>query len=150
MWVPVISLRPTATFTSRCSMSFGSSARIVLQSGRTDPGERHSARCRTQKNPILAAWQSPCTGGTSEGPIMMKRVGSLLLLGAAGVAASVQPAAAQQTLNFNIGYFAVRGEDARVDGDVLNENLNFLAFNIGDFSGATVGGEWLIPIGPFF
>jgi hypothetical protein len=81
---------------------------------------------------------------------MMKRVGSLLLLGAAGVVAGVQPAAAQQTVNFNIGYFAVRGEDARVDGDVLNENLNFLAFNIGDFSGATVGGEWLIPIGPFF
>ena len=35
-----------------------------------------------------------------------------------------QPAAAQQTLNFSLGYFTVRGEDARVDGDVLNENRN--------------------------
>ena len=33
-----------------------------------------------------------------------------------------QPAAAQQTLNFSLGYFTVRGEDARVEGDVLNEN----------------------------
>ena len=44
----------------------------------------------------------------------------------------------------------MRGEDARVEGDVLNENRNFLAFDVDDFNGATVGGEWLVPLGEYF
>jgi outer membrane protein W len=58
-------------------------------------------------------------------------------------------ASAQQGVAFNIGYFTVRGEDARPIEDVLVQDLNFHAFNIKDFNGAAVGGEWLVPIGPF-
>jgi hypothetical protein len=62
---------------------------------------------------------------------------------------AAQPARAQQTVNFTIGYFAPFGEDARVDGDVLNANREVLLFDVGDFGSATVGGEWLIPLGNF-
>ncbi len=54
----------------------------------------------------------------------MQRLGSCLLAVCASIVASAQPAFAQQTLNFSLGYFTVRGEDARVEGDVLVENLN--------------------------
>jgi hypothetical protein len=60
-----------------------------------------------------------------------------------------QPAHAQQTVNFTVGYFTPLGEDARTPGDVLNENRTFLAFDIRDFNGASVGGEWLFPIGRY-
>ncbi|MGE0443739.1 MAG: hypothetical protein AB7P99_00820 [Vicinamibacterales bacterium] len=66
------------------------------------------------------------------------------------VAATAQPALAQQTLNFTLGYFSVRGEDARVDGDVVAENREFLTFDVGELSGGTVGAEYLIPLGNFF
>jgi hypothetical protein len=81
---------------------------------------------------------------------MRTRLIVLTLLAGAALAMSVQTAAAQQTLNFSLGYFTVRGEDARVEGDVLNENRNFLVFDVGDFNGATVGAEWLIPLGEYF
>ena len=80
----------------------------------------------------------------------MHKLGSYLLLGAGLALATASPAAAQQTLNFSLGYFAVRGEDARVDGDVLTENRSLLVYDISDFSGATVGGEWLVPLGEYF
>jgi hypothetical protein len=63
--------------------------------------------------------------------------------------ASASPALAQQTLNFSLGYFTVRGEDARVEGDALNANSTFLAFDVDEFNGASVGAEWLIPLGNF-
>ena len=72
------------------------------------------------------------------------------LIAGTALAMSARPAAAQQTLNVSLGYFTVRGEDARVEGDVLNENRNFLVFDISDFNGATVGGEWLLPLGEYF
>ena len=81
---------------------------------------------------------------------MRTRLIVLTLLAGAALAMSVQTAAAQQTLNFSLGYFTVRGEDARVEGDVLNENRNFLVFDVDDFNGATVGAEWLIPLGEYF
>lgn len=58
-------------------------------------------------------------------------------------------ASAQQSLSFNIGYFAVKGEDGRVDGDVLVANRSFHIFDVNEFSGATFGGEWLVPIGEY-
>ena len=73
-----------------------------------------------------------------------------LAMVSAGVIGGARPADAQQTLNFSLGYFTVRGEDARVDGDVLNENRNFLAFDVTDFNGASVGAEWLVPLGGYF
>jgi hypothetical protein len=60
-----------------------------------------------------------------------------------------QSALAQQTFNVSIGYFTVRGQDARVTGDVLNANRNFLTFGIKDFNGASIGGEWLFPVGNY-
>ena len=80
----------------------------------------------------------------------MHKLASYLLVIGASVAASAQPAFAQQTLNFSLGYFTVRGEDARVDGDVLNANRSLLAFDLSEFNGATVGGEWLVPLGEYF
>jgi hypothetical protein len=56
---------------------------------------------------------------------------------------------AQQTLNFSLGYFTVRGEDARVEGDVLNVNRTFLTFDVGEFNGPAIGAEWLVPLGRF-
>ena len=60
------------------------------------------------------------------------------------------PLEAQQSLGLNVGYFSVRGEDARIADDVLLENVNLFAFDIRDFSGGTVGAEWLIGIGDYF
>jgi hypothetical protein len=74
-------------------------------------------------------------------------------MGAVGACAIItglpDAAAAQQTLNFSFGFFTVRGEDARTEGDVLNANRTFLAFDISDFNGPSIGGEWLVPIGNF-
>ena len=60
-----------------------------------------------------------------------------------------QPALAQQTFNVSLGYFTPRGEDARVTGDVVNANRNFLEFDVKDFNGASIGGEWLFPVGRY-
>ena len=81
---------------------------------------------------------------------MLSRLGSCLLAACAGVVLTAQPARAQQTVNFSFGYFSVRGEDARVEGDIVNENRNLLAFDVDDFSGGTIGGEWLVPLGQYF
>jgi hypothetical protein len=59
-------------------------------------------------------------------------------------------ASAQQSLNFSVGGFVPRGEDGRDPEDVLVNNLNFLAFDIDDFHGATVGAEWLVNLGDKF
>jgi hypothetical protein len=60
-----------------------------------------------------------------------------------------QVAHAQQTVNLSLGYFTVRGQDARIAGDVLNANRNFLTFSVEDFNGASIGGEWLVPVGRY-
>lgn len=54
---------------------------------------------------------------------------------------------AQQAVNFYVGGFVPRGEDARTDNDVLVRNLDFLRFNLGDFKRVTIGGEWLFGLG---
>ena len=64
-------------------------------------------------------------------------------------ASFAQPARAQQTFNVSLGYFTPRGQDARVTGDVLNANRNFLEFDVKDFNGASIGGEWLFPVGRY-
>ncbi len=69
---------------------------------------------------------------------------------ACAVVLGVAPASAQQTVNFSLGYFAVKGEDARVQGDVIVANRDFLAFDVRDFNGASIGAEWLVPFGRFF
>jgi hypothetical protein len=81
---------------------------------------------------------------------MAKRTLFSLVLACGCVAALPAPAAAQQTLNFTIGGFVPRGFDARVEDDTLVENRNFLAFEMDDFNGATVGAEWLFPVAEYF
>src|SRR5436190_22639712 len=89
---------------------------------------------------------------------MLRLMTVRLALATAAVMAVAGPAFAQQTLNFNIGYFTVLGEDARTgancvncgrDVDVLIADNDFLTFDINDFNGATIGGEWLIPLGRY-
>ena len=80
----------------------------------------------------------------------MTKLASSLLIVCAAALLTAPPADAQQTLNFSLGYFSVRGEDARVAGDVITENRDVLVFDVDDFSGATVGVEWLVPLGEYF
>jgi hypothetical protein len=72
-----------------------------------------------------------------------------VLLIAGALALPAQPALAQQAINISLGYFAVTGEDARTDGDVLVANRDILAFDIRDFDSGSAGVEWLLPIGEF-
>jgi opacity protein-like surface antigen len=59
------------------------------------------------------------------------------------------PAAADQIFGASVGYFALRGEDARVADDVLSTNLESLAFRIRDFNNASLGAEYLVGIGDY-
>jgi len=83
---------------------------------------------------------------------MPQRYARVAVIIAVAVGAA-SPAFAQQTLNFSLGYFTVRGEDARAEGDVLNRNRadgDFaLSFDIADFNSLSVGGEWLVPLGNY-
>ncbi|HET7217264.1 MAG TPA: outer membrane beta-barrel protein [Vicinamibacterales bacterium] len=59
---------------------------------------------------------------------------------------------ARHAVGFNLGYFAVKGEDSRVDDDVLVANLSSsdpLLFEIDDFNGFTLGGEWLYGVSEY-
>jgi hypothetical protein len=69
---------------------------------------------------------------------------------AAATLAGTPTALAQQTLNLQLGGFTPRGEDARVEGDILNQELDVLAFEISDFNGPVIGAEWLVPLGHYF
>jgi opacity protein-like surface antigen len=78
----------------------------------------------------------------------------LLLSSATSVDAQIRRVddTGRNSVNFNIGYFAVRGEDSRADGDVLVADLSSaeaLDFNIKDFNGATFGGEWLFAVSDY-
>jgi hypothetical protein len=59
-------------------------------------------------------------------------------------------AAAQQTVNFSVGAFSLRGEDARVDGDVLIANRDLFLFDFSDFRSPSLTAEWLVPLGDYF
>jgi len=59
-------------------------------------------------------------------------------------------ASAQQSLNFSIGGFSPVAADARGIDDVLVNDQQFLAFNVSDLGGPTVGADWLIALGDHF
>jgi len=86
---------------------------------------------------------------------MMPRTAALVVVVAAlAVVTLAAPAAAQQSLSLNIGYFDVRAEGGRVPGDTLVANLYSdppfgLEYWVSDFNNVTVGGEWLFPLGDF-
>jgi hypothetical protein len=76
----------------------------------------------------------------------MGRVLVAVLATGALLALSIPAAAQSQALNFSLGYFTVKGEDARVDDDVLLADLGSsipLLFEVSDFNGASAGVEWL-------
>lgn len=81
--------------------------------------------------------------------LLMLTIGAVLL-----------PAAAQaqsQTLTFNIGYFGLKGEDARSDDDILFAELNqafnnadySLLFDVSDFNGGMFGADWHFGVGEY-
>lgn len=49
----------------------------------------------------------------------------------------------------NIGGFLVRGEESRDRDDVLRQNLSFLDFDLADFNGVSVGGDFGVSLGSF-
>jgi opacity protein-like surface antigen len=56
----------------------------------------------------------------------------------------------KQGIDFTIGYFALKGLDSRVNGDVLLNDLQVaepLLFDVKDFNNAIIGGDWLVSIG---
>jgi opacity protein-like surface antigen len=60
---------------------------------------------------------------------------------------------ARQTINFNVGYFALKGLDSRPVDDVLFNELQSaqpLLFEVKDFNYVTFGGEYLIGFGGAF
>jgi outer membrane protein W len=65
-------------------------------------------------------------------------------LAAAVVLGAAAPVSAQvvQSVGVNLGALMPRGEDARVENDVWLKNLPVYRFEIKDFTGAEVGGEW--------
>lgn len=76
---------------------------------------------------------------------------SVGLLVVAAVSGAAAPAAlAQSSVTLNAGYFAVKGADTRVDGDVLLENLTLFDIVLDDFNDATAGGSWNVGIGEYF
>lgn len=77
---------------------------------------------------------------------------------AAAAAAWLSPALAEaqirrveprQSIGFNLGYFSLRSEASRDEDDVLLADLPSLAFEVKNFNGATIGGEWLFNVGEF-
>jgi outer membrane protein W len=57
----------------------------------------------------------------------------------------------RQTVNFTIGYFALKGLDSRVTDDVLLNELQSaqpLLFEVKDFNSALFGGEYLVALSP--
>jgi outer membrane protein W len=80
----------------------------------------------------------------------------------AGAAAILAPATAEaqitrvtsssehrQAIGVTVGGFLVKPEDSRVNGDVLFADLDSLVFDVKDFNGGTVTGEWLIGVSDF-
>ena len=74
-----------------------------------------------------------------------------------GLVAAAPAQAQDQGFSVSVGYFAPRGESSRVSGDVLNADrcidTTFLCepllFDVGDFGGPTISGEYLIGIGKY-
>lgn len=79
----------------------------------------------------------------------MRRLLSLSALAFAIGVLTPATGSAQQSVNFSLGGFVPRGEDARTRDDVLVNNLDFLAFNIDDFASGAFGGEWEFPLTDF-
>lgn len=52
----------------------------------------------------------------------------------------------RQSFGFNVGYFSLKGDDGRVDGDVIFNDQGSLIFDTKDFNGASFGAEYLFAL----
>ena len=52
----------------------------------------------------------------------------------------------RQAFGFTLGYFTVKDNDSRVDGDVIFNDQDSLLFETKDFNGASFGGEYLFAL----
>jgi opacity protein-like surface antigen len=74
----------------------------------------------------------------------------LIVLGASGAEAQqVRRVEPRNAISFNIGYFALRGEESRHVDDVLLADLPAHVFEIDDFNFATFGGEYQFGLGEY-
>jgi outer membrane protein W len=86
---------------------------------------------------------------------MLRSTRERAVLAIVAVAVLLAPAAAMaqsQSITFTAGFFAPKGEDGRVDDDVLIAELSSsdpLLFEIGDFVGGNIGAEYLIGLGDY-
>lgn len=86
---------------------------------------------------------------------MLRSKTGRVVLSALALTFLLAPAAAMaqsQSITFTAGFFAPKGEDGRDADDVLLAELNSsdpLLFEIGDFTGGSVGAEWLIGLGDY-
>ncbi len=78
---------------------------------------------------------------------MVQRFVVVALLVLASAVSLPAQASAQQTITFQIGAFLPKGEGGRVAGDVLAIDRQYLLFNVGDFNGLLVGGDWSVALG---
>jgi opacity protein-like surface antigen len=91
----------------------------------------------------------------AEGDLIMPRTATFAtFIALLSVVLLATPVAAQQSLSFNVGSFALRGEGSRVAGDTIVENQLAtppfaLEYRVSDFNNATFGVEWLFPLGEF-
>lgn len=79
------------------------------------------------------------------------------LVTAATLAIAATPPAFAQGFTVNLGYFALKGADARPNDDVFVADLGLngtnslpLFFQIKEFNGANVNGEFFVPVGDRF
>jgi hypothetical protein len=80
---------------------------------------------------------------------MVQKVVGTALLVLAVTAGLARPASAQQTVTIQLGAFLPKGEDARVEGDVLVVDRQYLLFDFGDFNGFLVSGDWSFALGEY-
>jgi hypothetical protein len=78
---------------------------------------------------------------------MVKKVAVAALLALAVIASLAGPASAQQVLTVQFGGFLPKGEGSRVEGDVLVIDRQYLLFDVGDFNGLLLGGDWSVALG---
>jgi hypothetical protein len=113
-----------------------------------------------QANSARPGWHPSCYTHNAKGALPMRRLfislSAFTLVAIVAGFAAPPMASAQQSVNLYVGGFVPRSLDARsaangqVSDDVLANDFNFLAFNIKDFNGPTLGGEWLVGLGNNF
>ncbi len=81
---------------------------------------------------------------------MTRRILSTTLALAIAIGLLATPAAAQQSLNIQLGSFMPRGEDTRIKNDVLLTDLTYLWFDLRDLKGVTVSADWSVLVGNYF